>query len=209
MRTEIINIYQYSELSEKAKQKAREWWRECANSDGDFADCVYEDAANMADIFGLDINTRRGDSGNYSPNIYYSGFFSQGDGACFEGIYKYKAGALKAIKVEAPQDTELHRIVKALQDAQKKVFYRATARTKHRGHYYHSGCMDVDVDLVNDLKKFSELEHEITQAMRDFADWIYKQLKSAYDWENADEQVVESIEANEYEFLESGARARA
>lgn len=205
MRTETINIYQYSELSETAKQRAREWWRECANSDNNFAECVYEDAAKMADIFGLDINTRWENSGNYSPNIYYSGFSSQGDGACFEGDYKYKAGALKAIKDEAPQDTELHRIVKALQDAQRKVFYRATARTKHRGFYYHSWCMDVDVDLVNDLKQFSELEREITQLMRDFADWIYEQLESAYEWENADDQVIASIEANEYKFLESGA----
>ncbi len=33
MRTETIKIYQFSELSEKAKQVAREWWLDCELQD--------------------------------------------------------------------------------------------------------------------------------------------------------------------------------
>ena len=44
----------------------------------------------------------------------------------------------------------------------------------------------------------------IEQAMRDFADWIYRQLESAYDDAMSDESADESILANEYEFDETG-----
>ena len=43
--------------------------------------------------------------------------------------------------------------------------------------------------------------------MRDFADCIYKQLETENDWRNADEQVDETLRANEYEFTEEGERA--
>jgi hypothetical protein len=40
--------------------------------------------------------------------------------------------------------------------------------------------------------------------MRDFADWIYRQLESEYDYANSDESVDENILCNEYEFDENG-----
>lgn len=43
--------------------------------------------------------------------------------------------------------------------------------------------------------------------MRAFADWIYRQLETEYDYQNSDEQVDESIIANEYEFTEEGKPA--
>jgi phytoene synthase len=69
----------------------------------------------------------------------------QGDGACFAGNYSYQKGALKAVKKHAPLDEELHRIVKGLQEVQSKNFYRLRATTVHRGHYYHSNCMSIDI----------------------------------------------------------------
>lgn len=43
--------------------------------------------------------------------------------------------------------------------------------------------------------------------MREFADWIYSRLEAEYEYQNADEQVDESIRINEYEFAEDGNRA--
>jgi hypothetical protein len=34
--------------------------------------------------------------------------------------------------------------------------------------------------------------------------WIYRQLETEYDWLNADEQVDESIEGNDYQFTDNG-----
>lgn len=202
-------VYTFEELSDKAKERARDWWRTSSSYDNFYAEHVFEDAATIAALMGIDLcqtrKTRQDGSHFYEPTIYYSGFSSQGDGACFECSYKYKKGAPKAVKAYAPEDKELLRIAKALQEAQRKQFYKLTASGKHRGHYYHSGCMIVDVEHSEDrYRDIGDSEDTITECLRDFADWIYKQLEKAYDWENSDENVDESIRANEYQFDEDG-----
>lgn len=205
-------VFTFNELSDSAKEKARQWYRECLAGDSDFAEFVFEDAANIAELIGLDIRQRRvklmnGDY-RYEPSIYYSGFSSQGDGACFEGSYRYKPGALKAVKGYAPLDTRLHAIARDLQLAQKPVFYTGTASTSHSGHYYHSGCMRVsaDVDSRFSGKLACEFEEAAKEALRDFADWIYRQLENVWDYLNSDEHIDDSILCNEYEFDEDGER---
>jgi hypothetical protein len=54
--------------------------------------------------------------------------------------------------------------------------------------------------------KLGEDEDTLIELARDFMDWIYKQLEKEWDYQNSDEQVEESIRANEYEFLEDGVR---
>lgn len=210
-RIKETTVYAYSELSENAKESARNWYR---NSDCDsfWSEHVIDDAADIADMLGIDLRqtrkTRMDNTHFYAPTIYYSGFSSQGDGACFESTYKYKPGALKAIQAHAPTDKRLQGIAKELQDIQKRYFYKLTAATKHRGHYYHSGCMSVDVEHSDDsYRDIGTAESDITDALRSFADWIYNQLEKEYEWCNSDEQVTESIEANEYEFDEDGSIA--
>lgn len=200
-------VFTFAELSESAKETARNWIRETNELDHD---CVYSDAAEIADLFGLDLKQKRvplmSGGNRYDPAIYYSGFCSQGDGACFEGSYQYKKGALKAVKAHAPNDTELHSIVERLQNAQRRVFYSAYASCEHTGRYSNSGNMSVSVDTEKrcDNSTFSDIESDITQALRDFADWIYSRLESEWDWINSDEQTDETLIANEYEFDESG-----
>lgn len=201
MRTIEKTVYLFTELSDRAKESARDWWRSCENELSCFAECVLEDAVNIGDILGIDLNT---------PNIFYSGFSSQGDGACFEGTYKYKKGALstlvKNIGATSKGDIELLRICKELQEVQKRYFYQLTATMTHSGHYYHSGCMRVSVDCGDD-RETSKGEDEITQLMREFADYIYDQLEQSYDFTMSDENVDENITINGYEFSESGAIA--
>ena len=206
-RTIEKTVYTFNELSDSAKEVARQWYRE-GDSDSDVSG-TYEDAATIAALMGLDLNQRpvklMNGSTRYDPAIYYSGFSSQGDGACFESRYEYKKGGLKAVKGYAPKDLELHRIARELQEVQARNFYKLTATTKHRGHYYHALCMDIDVCRDGDNASDSA-EESVKEALRDFANWIYSQLESEYEWRNADAQVDESILANEYAFYESGKR---
>ena len=200
-------IFAFDELNSRAKEKARAWWRSCKSSEFD-TECTYEDAAECGRLIGIEIAPRNvklmNGTSRQVPTIWYSGFCSQGDGACFEGRYSYAKGAVKAIRQHAPQDLELHRIADELQALQRKAFYRLGATMAHRGHYYHSGCMSVDV--YNDADQYAAVpcEEEIIQLMRDFADWIYKQLETEYDYRMSDENVDESIRCNEYEFNEYG-----
>ena len=160
-----------------------EWW-----------DSVYDAAKNMAECIGIDID-----------EIYFSGFCSQGDGAMFIGSYSYKKGWKKALTSYAG-DAEIMRIGQGLQDAQKTVFYGATASTTHRGHYYHECCMPVSVDMDDRISQaaFSQIEDDITECLRDFARWIYKQLEVEYEYLTSDGAVRGSIEASEMEFTADG-----
>ena len=193
-RTIEKTVFTFDELSETAKEKAREWYREGA-LDYEWYDAVYKDAMACAKILGIDIT-----------KIYFSGFSSQGDGACFKGSYSYAKEAPKAIKAYAPNDKELLRIAYALQSAQRKAFYQLYATTEHHGHYYHSGCMAVSVEHEN--RDVSEAEEDaVMQALRDFAGEVYVSLEKEYEWLDSDEQVDENIIANEYEFTKEGASA--
>jgi hypothetical protein len=198
MRTETTTrtLYKFDELSDDAKEKSRNWWRNLEASDCDLS-CTIDDAKTIAELFGLDIE-----------EVYYSGFSCQGDGACFVGEYAYKKGAVKAVKDYAPQDTELHSIVEELQKIQRRNFYRLTATTNHSGLYYHSGCMCCTVyDQRDGDPASAETDDDVTQLLREFADWIYQRLEKEYDWRMSDENVDESIVCNEYEFTEDGAPA--
>ena len=212
MRTETRTrtLYKFDELSPEAQQHALEQQSQFESEVFD-PEFVYDDAATIADLFGLDIcqtrETRMNGEHYYAPTIHYSGFCYQGDGACFEGTYSYKAGALKAVKYHAGQDQELHRMVEALQEIQKKNFYQLTARTKHSGHYYHSGCMSVDVERSDDKEMTADAEETVIECLCDFADWIYTQLENEYDYRTSEEACREAIEANDYEFTEKGDMA--
>ena len=186
VKTITKEIYTFAELSESAQQTAIEHRMEVENNMFD-GEAVYENAAEVASLFGLDIRVRTvqlnsGKSRHNDPAIYYSGFGSQGDGACFEGNYNYQKGAYDAVKSYAPQDEELHRIVKELQTIQAKNFYQLAATCKHSRQYYHSGCMDVDVTRKDYKEMTEDAEETLTQLLRDFADYIYKQLEADYDY---------------------------
>lgn len=202
--------YRFDELSDDAKERARQWWRECDATDGMWSEFVIDDAATIADMLGINLRTRAvklmGGGTRHEPCIWWAGFWSQGDGACFEGSYSYRKGSVADVMRHAPKDETLHRIARDLYDAQKRNFFQLNASISHRGHYYHSGCMAVNVerDSATYQDNAGDGEEEIRQALRDFADWIYRQLRDEYEYHNADEQVDEAIRCNEYLFDEDG-----
>lgn len=193
MRTITKTVFQFSELSEEAKEKARDWYR--STIDYPWWDFIFYDAKEVGKILGIEIG-----------DIYFTGFCSQGDGACFTGNYSYAKGAVKAIKEYAPKDTVLHQIARDLQAAQKPYFYKLGAGISHRGHYYHAYSMLIDVTHADDC--YREVDQDgIKEALIDFANWIYRQLGTEWGYINSDESVDESIACNGYEFYENGERA--
>lgn len=202
-------VYSFDELSDDAKETARTWWRDSEAQDWNDSEFVIDDAKRVAAILGIEFSTSTvnlmGGGTRQKPCVYWSGFWSQGDGACFEGSYSYAKGSRKAIREYAPQDKTLHAIADSLAEVQKRNFYQLAAYMKHRGFYYHSGCMVVDVEDSRDsYRDIGDAEETVKQAMRDFADWIYDQLESAYEYSMSDDNVDEAIRANEYEFDDSG-----
>jgi len=190
-------VYKFDELDDDAKEKARKWYRS-GGFDYEWWDCVYEDAKECAKLIGIDID-----------RIYFSGFYSQGDGACFEGNYGYKKGGAKALKQHAPKDKELANIADGLQELQRKNFYSLSASVRHRGHYHHEMCTEFSIEntrhAYGDVD--SDTEESLKDLLRDFMRWIYRRLEAEWEYLNSDASVDESIEANEYDFEEDGTRA--
>jgi hypothetical protein len=215
-RTEITErtLYKFDELEEKAKEKAREWFRGLIEAK-EYSESVYEDAATIAALMGLNIRTRPvkliGGDTRYKPCIWWSGFSSQGDGACFEGRWEYKADALEAVRGHAPLDERLHGIAADFADPKVKGCY---AESKHRGRYYHEYSMEIDANTFfngdegeEEVPFTNEQCEHIKEMFADFARWIYRMLEAEHDYCHADEQVDENIRCNDYEFTEDGRLA--
>ncbi|ELZ3073360.1 antitoxin of toxin-antitoxin stability system, partial [Escherichia coli] len=141
-------VYTLNELSSTAQEKARDWYRQ-HHADSNWYENVYGDFREVCGIFGIDLRQRviRLSNGRFmeEPCIWFSGFCSQGDGACFEGRWHWQSATARRVGVYAPQDRELHRIADALQAVQKRNFWQLQAEIHHRGRYCHPYCMDITV----------------------------------------------------------------
>lgn len=211
-RTDTVTttVYTFDELSDEAKEKARNWWRE-GGLDYDWWDSVYDDCDTIFKIIGITsdkiVKPVDGAPRRTGPCIWFSDFYSQGDGACFEGIYSYAKGAGKAIRKYAPEDTELHRIVDELQALQRKYLYKLEARVRHIGYYHYENSVQIEVTR-NGYEADADPKARVAECLRDLMRWIYRQLKEEYEYLNSDESVDETIRANEYEFTEDGKHYR-
>jgi hypothetical protein len=182
--------YSFEELSDAAKVKALEWQRECNYNDM-WAENTIDDCKEIGALMGVNID-----------NIYFSVDGGQGDGACFTGSYKNKKGCVNNLKEYAPLDKELHRIVKQLQLIQGNNFYSLTATVGHKGRYFHDKCTEIFVER-SDEKLISggiQTEYALINVLREFMQWIYKALSSAYDDEFSDDNCAEFLEDN-YHYL--------
>jgi hypothetical protein len=95
-----------------------------------------------------------------------------------------------------------------LQAIQRRNFYQLTAEVSHRGRYYHEYTMSVDVtrDSQTWQPPTDDAEVIVTEALRDLARWLYRQLEAEYDHLTSDEAIEEGIIVNEYTFTETGCR---
>ena len=187
-------VYGFPEISKESQTNALDSLRDI-NVNHEWWEFVYDDVCMVAELLGIDID-----------KIYFSGFSSQGDGACFAGTYSYRKGWKRLLKqsVGGEDLSELLAIGEALQDAQKTNFYDLVATTSQTGYYMHSGCMQVSVDSES-YRGFSREAHDIiVDTLRAFADWIYSKLEKEYRYLTSDSAVIESIGANECQFTKEG-----
>ena len=217
LRSRHDTVYRFDALSDRAKDHARDWFREHAAQDfSDFgAESVIEDVARMADLLGIHLNTRSvklmGGGTRQEPNIYWS-VGDRDEGVSFAGSYYYRKGSVKAIASEAPAEhngkvqegnMRLNDIAQRLYDVQSRNFYRLQASIGH-GRQWR---MDIDVERGDSLAPSAEACEIVHECLKDFADWILYQLNAEWEYRNSDEAVDEDIRASEYEFTEEGKRA--
>lgn len=215
----------YDELDDAAKVRAREWFASTVFEDSSDWDHVYADVAEVGALMGIVIDDRvvktvKGTSFT-EPDIRFSGFSFQGDGASFSALLYVKdmAGCVARVKEHAPADESLHALAAHAEEIHALITAYHVAR--------RLDGQDVDTDehpeceptmtiaivdtahgfrtmVVNDLRCPPEISALINQFVEDFARWIYKSLEAEYDHLTDDETVEETIRANEFEFDEDG-----
>lgn len=137
--------------------------------------------------------------GIHVARIHFSGFWSQGDGACFIGHITNWVNFLKAFDPSIPE---------AVMTWAKEESCRMSWRTE--GRYCHSGTMHLDeYDLLltepdgyEDLQAMAwraatkdgtilaERDADMLQFLRSKADELYRRLESEYEFLTSDETVV-------------------
>ena len=175
--------------------------------DHDWWEFVYADFDQICKIIGLELD-------DTEPS--FSGFWSQGDGASFTGHYRawqfikgYKQNlhyetAPERIREYAPLDKELHRIADEL-CMLGRIYFPPYARiTRYEtSRYVHEYTMDFDCEpMGGDIEDWADevlehVQHEVKELMKDLARWLYAALEREYDHLTSDEQVWETIKANE------------
>ncbi|EFC4405719.1 antitoxin of toxin-antitoxin stability system [Escherichia coli] len=205
-------VYTLNELSATAREKARDGYRQ-HHADSNWYENVYEDFRAVCEIIGIVLRQRviRLSNGRFmeEPCIWFSGFCSQGDGACFEGRWHWQPATARRIREYAPQDRELHRIADTLQAVQKHNFRQLQAEIRHRGHDCHPYSMDITVtrDSPTGQAMTDDAETVVRDALRDLAFWLYSQLENEYDWLTSDDAVDEALLINGYTFTAAGLHA--
>jgi len=204
-------VYTIDELSGAAKESARIWYRDQGLHD-EWYDFVYEDFETICKILGVTLATTPvrlyGGGTRDKPQIWWTGFWNQGDGASFSGRYSYARGSARAIRAHAPKDAELHRIADELQAVQRRNFHQLHASIRQSGRYCHEYTMAIEVE--RDSPTWQPMtdgaEDAVIEALRDLARWLYRQLRSQYEHQTSDDAVDENLAINELTFTVDGTR---
>lgn len=193
--TTTHTVYTFDELSESAKQKAIEkLWN--INVDYEWWDYLLDNWKEKLEKLGF-----------LNAKIYFSGFSSQGDGACFDADIDlqtisnnmfycstdYKTACLwRAINIAVYTD---------------RIDSPKIYTVDH--HYNHENTRAIDTGycglqdtIMTD--KLMQMIEDLNEYRRDICQEIYSDLQEEYDYLTSEESIIETIRANEYEFDENG-----
>ena len=213
MIDEMEKLYTFDQLSADAKERALDKHRQVNTEHLDWFDFTYDDAKTIAGMLGF------GDI-----DIAFTGFWSQGDGASFTGEWSPRPYDLDAVKNHAPNDEKLHSIADAFQTlSTSHKRYDISAKVERiSSHYIHENTVRPTInfnypDEFDDWNEFQQMvftaanpkpgqdyEDALTDAVRAFCRWIYRQLEAEYDYLTSDDAVAEYLSTSELQFTEEG-----
>ena len=129
-----------------------------------------------------------------SEDVQFSGFWNQGDGASFTGLFYLRDVNPSELKSACPTEDELHNLAEELAEL-------ATAHSEIQGSisrmsslYSHSNTMVVGGWGSNngycneDTEAFvaADAETSLIRIFRQLADWLYSRLEEEYNFQLAD-----------------------
>jgi len=188
-------MYQSNEELKQLKAELIEKYRSI-NVDYDWWDCVYEDTKIEMETKGISVY-----------DINFSGFYSQGDGACFIG------------RIDMVQFLKVHQLEQKYMAATFFAGQGELWATLDQGNsrYYHEQTVSATLvaDSYNNYEEDStryqvyetmqkvlddewkDLEDEVNDICRGYMQDLYRKLRDEHDHLTSDEAVWETIEINE------------
>jgi hypothetical protein len=200
MKTIEIKLYSFNELSEEAKKVAIEEIQNDNNFlDYDWYESTYEHYFEIIKEAGFEID-----------KIYFSGFWSQGDGAMFE-----YSNIDDSLKLEFIESLDLSTMRKNWIINNTYI----TGKGHQSGNYYHENSCNHSIYFEVDngdlnytstfyqwLQSFEDSFNEfIIKKYKNLCTDIYAALKKEYYYLESDEAIKEYLEQDEYkQYLETG-----
>lgn len=190
MKTKTIKLYTFDELSEEAKKKALEKLYDINVYD----DYWYDD---MLEEFKEDMKKM----GYYVENVYFRGFWSQGDGACFTG----SVDILEYVKIKK-LGNKYRKLLHYVKDMGGSVDITTS------GRYYHPETMRFEDNIIQMgslyddeiLQQATIIVDLIEKEAREKVDELYERLEEQYDYLVSEEAIIDTIECNDYYFTKDG-----
>lgn len=188
--TKTVNIYQFDELNDEAKETARQSITKCIIED---RFCFFSEDLQEIASENYDLNAAR---------FYYSLSNCQGDGLMFEcddildSSYIYDRVCAKLTTEETKRAAEL------IKDGRYKFYTRNS-----KNHYYYAHKNDVDYDVFGlEFDSDYDLAEKIQSIIADIYMSICKEIErigyNCYDV--SEEDIIDYIMLNEFEFTADG-----
>ena len=208
MKEQTIETFLFDELDEDAKEEALKWGREVEiNTDYDWHE--YTTGDKEAELIAM---------GFENAKISFSGFWSQGDGACFDADINWLK-FVKYFKLEEKYKDLIDYVYNTDETGDLQCLF-SICKNSYANHYSHERTRYVQFEELEkiydndeELEKYNkaevlaeELEKELEQERLDQSREIYKELNKEYDALNEDESIAETLRCNEYEFTKDGKR---
>ena len=201
-----LSVRELKDKHPREFEQEYEKWREHA-LDGAWWDSVYEIAKADAEPLGFRIDA-----------IWFTGFGSQGDGACWEG----SVDIVKFLAYQQAIDPRWH-VVAALVEGRWMYSRVGVLRS---GSYYHENTMHASYEFNLDVEDeavvmsgpymgavvgtlyeaiggdstINELVDWVQEEARDYARGIYKHLEAEHEYLTSEEGFIESCEGNGVKF---------
>lgn len=181
-REELLNAHRHINVDDT------DWWN-----------CVYSGFREDMKAVGIDVR-----------RMFFSGFWSQGDGACFEGEFDNLRTYLDH------HHRDQYPMIRKLLGHGGYIHITAT----HHGMYHHENSILFSVDWADAFyhliecptefheqvvdtwdkqlsQEIDDFERDVTEQWRTYMGDLYSRLEAEYEYLVSDEAVWEAIEANE------------
>lgn len=220
-KTIEVEVFKYEELTPQAQQRARDWYIE--GMDYEWWEGVYETAKEDGK-----------EQGFYIDKIYFSGFYSQGDGASWIG----QVDVRQWLEEHEKDSIGLSAWCALIQEGVISMHCKVVA---NNSHYCHESTMQfadivdetdgfvdeyvmvdpsifkgmqiqnlfdiIDTDPNCPIKSTEGLTQAITESGRQYAKDIYHRLREEYEYLCSEEMMLDHFNCNDYHFTDEGALA--